>query len=66
MKCYKWIDQSVLQCHLTTLKSQRSNSYKAGIKKTTIDKKLTQLFQTPCPFLADPIICKRDLTLKTI
>ena len=44
MKCYKWIDQSVLQCHLTTLKSQRSNSYKAGIKKTTIDKKLTQLF----------------------
>ena len=36
MKCYKWIDQSVLQCHLTTLKSQRSNSYKTGIKKTTI------------------------------
>ena len=22
MKCYKWIDQSMLQFHLTTLKSQ--------------------------------------------
>lgn len=28
--------------------------------------KLTQLFQNWCPFLADQIIRKRDLTLKTL
>ena len=36
-------------------------------KKTQqLTKKLTQLFQTRCPFLADPIIRKRDLTLKPL